>query len=181
MRILGVDPGQSIGLCLYDADQRRVLEASTVKQVADVVYDLWTCDVIVVERLVPHGASYPQVVTASFIAGRLLERAAAHMGVLHAVELTRHEVRRELQDATHGSVRVKDDPSVWAALVLLHGGQEAARKPRKRKGVIVDDGGAIGLPVAHERAALAVAVAYALKRERAIERGTSDEEPNGSA
>ena len=65
MRILGVDPGQSIGLCLYDADQRRVLEASTVKQVADVVYDLWTCDVIVVERLVPHGASYPQVVDLS--------------------------------------------------------------------------------------------------------------------
>lgn len=168
MIILGIDPGATTGWCLYDSGDRHVIEwghfpghAVAISSMAELA------GVVVVERLRPHGASFPQVVEAAYTAGRIVERFACSReygceGVVH--EVLRDVVRKTLQEATHGAVKVKDDKSVWAALVLLHG-EGSDRKPKKRKGVVVEEGGAIGGVTSHARAALAVAVAFALREK----------------
>lgn len=164
MRILGIDPGATTGWCLYDADERRVIDSGVFSghDVEAMPYGGLDSHVAV-ERVLPHGASYPQVVEAAYTCGRIVEWLSGVME-LPLSEMSRHEVRKTLQDATHGAVKVKDDKSVWAALVLLHG-EGSDKKPKKRKGVVVEAGGAIGGVTSHARAALAVAVAFALRHE----------------
>jgi hypothetical protein len=76
--------------------------------------------------------------------------------------MTRIEVKKILSAATHGEIIVRNDSTAWAALKLLHG-DGCDKKPRRKKGQIVDPGGCIGNVKSHERAALAVAVAWWLK------------------
>lgn len=164
-RILGVDPGETTGWCLYDSHTKRAGKHGTFPGFL-VPDDLesgkaWPRDDVedddepirpraVLERPVAHGPTRPHVVECAYTAGRLFsilnERCA-----LNITELTRLEVRRRLQQATNGVIQVKNDATVWAALKLLHGGESAAKK-----------GGPLYRVTGHCRAALAVAVAWTL-------------------
>ena len=155
MRILGIDPGAATGWCIYDSGARRVLACGMFPefQVPDDwetgLYHLGTRPRVAMEIPVAHGPTRPEVVRCAYVAGRLFailnDRCA-----LNVDELTRHEIRRRLQMATHGVVRVANDATVWAALKLLHG--DGCDKK----------GGALHGVKSHARAALAAAVAFAL-------------------
>lgn len=181
MKILGIDPGATTGWCLYDSVARCVLDAGQFRGHAfDVPARVVArATAIVVERPVAHGATRPQVVDCAYTAGRIVGwlvggwyPTAGRIGgwlvggwypdAVH--ELTRREVCRVLTDACHLDTRdrVKNDATAWAALVLLHG-EGSDKKPRRRKGEVVDAGGAIGRVTSHERAALAVAVAWSIQ------------------
>jgi predicted secreted protein len=73
------------------------------------------------------------------------------------LELTRREVKLALSEATQRDVVVTDDATAWAALKLLHGD------------LCDKKGGALHGVKAHERAALAVAVAFALRQAKPAE------------
>lgn len=159
MKVLGLDPGATSGWCLYDTEARRVLACGAFESFypytdPKLVASAFTLgehvlEAVVIERLVPHGATYPQVVEAAYCCGRLRERMTEHCD--RVIELKRHDVRSRLQEATHGAVRVKNDATVWAALKLLHG--DGCDKK----------GGALHGVRSHARAALAVAVAWTLQ------------------
>ena len=150
MIVLGIDPGATTGWVVYDTNTRGVTARGEFAGYGTVMLCAHQqLDVVALERLVPHGASYPQVVEAAYVAGRIVGQFQVHVR-----ELTRADVRRILQDATHGAVKVRDDKSVWSALLLIHGGESAGEK-----------GGALYGVKSHERAALAVAVAWAIKNE----------------
>jgi hypothetical protein len=151
--VLGIDPGATTGWCCYDTHTRRVVARGLYEGHDTVVLQPSgsVATVAVLERLVPHGASYPQVVESAYVAGRI---AGELRPAIQVHEMTRAEVRRILQEATHGSVKVKDDKSVRAAVVLLHGGDSAT-----------EAGGCLHGVTSHVWAALAVAVAWTLRRE----------------
>lgn len=162
MRVLGIDPGATTGWCLYDGEERRVIDCGEFDSyhLPEDVFFANDVDEVVVERLVPHGASFPQVVEAAYTCGRLVEFAAAYRGE-SPHELRRPDVRKALQElGTHGAIRVKDDASVWAALCEMHGGPDAGKKPSKKH-----PGGPLGGVKSHGRAALAVAVAWLLRED----------------
>ena len=119
--ILAIDPGETTGYVVYDPDAMRVEARGLFRGHDQVMLMPARCvvTVVVLERLVPHGASYPQVVTSAYVGGRLTERTD---GQVPTHELERQRVRNVLQEATHGAIKVKDDKTVWAALKLLHGG-----------------------------------------------------------
>lgn len=146
--ILGIDPGETTGWTLYDEVNKRAVksgefERHAVDSAVPVDY------VAVIERPVAHGPTRPQVVECAYIAGRLSQLFRTLCPINY--EMTRLQVRQRLQLATHGVVRVRNDATVWAALKILHGGDDSAKK-----------GGALHGVKAHGRAALAVAVAWTL-------------------
>lgn len=165
--ILGVDPGETTGWCVYDRDAKESCASGVFDSFMvptnwmngdawgdrdDVDYEL---PLAVLERPVAHGPTRPQVVECAYTAGRLFTILESDCA-LDIHELTRLEVRRRLQTATNGVIQVKNDATVWAALKLLHGGEGAAKK-----------GGPLYRVTGHCRAALAVAVAWTLPEVRA--------------
>ena len=153
MIVLGIDPGATTGWCMYDTEARRVLEAGQFDGY-DVPLrgpDEPIPDVIVLERPKGYGPTRPQLVDCGYIAGRLVERAGR---IRDVYELTRLDVKKTLTAATLGEINVRTDATAWAALKLLHGGDDSAKK-----------GGPLYGCKAHERAALAVAVAWVLRQE----------------
>lgn len=165
MIVLGVDPGATTGWCVYDAVARRVV---TSGQFPEHKCDILGCDgpefdVVVIERPKGQGPTRPQVVECGITFGRLaaMFEAAAHCPV---EELLRYEVKSILSAATHGEIHVKNDSTAWASLVLLHG-DGSGSKARTRKGEIVELAGRIGGVTSHERAALAVAVAWSIREQ----------------
>lgn len=161
MILLGIDPGATTGWCAYDTDRRVAIAAGEFREHSMDGVHLPDWDVCIQERPKGYGATRPDVVDAAYVAGRIAEKVSLSD---EYAELTRHEVCKLLSDATHGEVRVKNNATAWAALVLLHGDGSDA-KPRRKKGKIVSPGGAIGEVHGHARAALAVAVAWWLMRE----------------
>lgn len=134
MHILGIDPGAKTGWCVYDTINRQVLEAGTIEthivtEEVRLAWKQWQVDRVVMERLVPHGATYPQVVDAAYTSGRLVE-LVPHLGVCATlpIEITRRAVRKTLQTETNGSVRVQNDKTVKEALKLLHDDPNCDRK-----------------------------------------------------
>jgi len=147
------------------AEERRAFDAGQFRgHVWDQRFDglIDSPDVIVIEKPVAHGATRPQVVECAWVAG-WLEGALAREGKA-VCNLTRREVCKTLTDACSLPTedRVRNDATAWAALVLLHG-EGSDKKARTRKGEIVEPAGAIGGVTSHERAALAVAVAWAIR------------------
>jgi len=166
VRVLGIDPGATTGWGIYDARTRRVVKAGKFRGAdADIEGSAYlSCvDVAVIERPVAHGPTRPQVVDCAWFAGQLERDARQWADEVHV--LTRLEVRQTLTEATHGVVRVVNDATAWAALRLLHGGDGCDRRPKVRKGVVIEEGGPIGGVTSHERAALALAVAWLLRNE----------------
>lgn len=148
--ILGIDPGTTTGWCLYDTATRRALRSGQFSESLrspDFTMAEHEATCIVIEKPVAHGPTRPQVVECAWIAGRL----AAHT---MAQALTRREIKQALTEATQRDVVVTTDATAWAALKLLHG-YGCDRK-----------GGALWGVKAHERAALAVCVAWGLKNEQ---------------
>lgn len=167
MRVLGLDPGATTGWCLYDDEQRRVLDCGTVPgdSFLDIPRSVWgRVDVAIIERPVAHGPTRPEVVECAWVAGCLWRDMLHLLGRSKARQMRRLEVRQVLTAATHGVVRCTNDATVWAALVLLHG-EGSDRKPKTRKGEVIDDGGPLGRVTSHARAALAVAVAWTLRAQ----------------
>lgn len=159
MNILGIDPGATTGWCLYDSVARRVIAAGDFDEHRCAA--MWaaccqrklTVHAIVMERPKGYGPTRPQLVDCGYVAGRIAGWFTS--GGCNVEELTRIEVKNTLREATHGEVSLKNDACVWAALKLLHG--EGCDKK----------GGALHGVRAHERAALAVAVAWALRETAA--------------
>ena len=169
MKVLAIDPGATTGWCLYDTDARRVLDAGQFRG-ADVGMPpaVLSAEAAVIERPVAHGPTRPQVVDCAWFAGLLCAWLEDRFpGDAHT--LTRLEVKQALTAATHGEVHVKNDSTAWAALKLLHGGEGCDRKARKKNGEVIEPAGPIGGVKSHERAALALAVAWALLNQKTTE------------
>lgn len=152
MRILGIDPGDTVGWCLYDALEARVVASGMF---AHALYptpmDLpqVQADALVIEEPVGFRGCPPAMVDCGFAAGRLYEVFARLVDRTPAL-LTRMAVRKALTAMTLGTIVARNDATVWACLLAIHGGESAAKK-----------GGPIYGVRSHARAALAVAVAYA--------------------
>ena len=162
MKVLAIDPGATTGWCLYDTEARRVLDAGQFEGAESEVSPEAECaEVAVIERPVAHGPTRPQVVDCAWFAGLMCAWLEDRFpGYAHT--LTRLEVKQALTAATHGEVHVKNDATAWAALKLLHGGEGCDRKAKVKKGVELEPAGPIGGVKSHERAALALAVAWDL-------------------
>lgn len=165
MIVLGLDPGMATGWALYDCAHRHCIAVGEFPGhsiPSDLAARSRLC-VNVIERLRPHGASYPQVVEAAYVCGRLVGMLGNEQRPVH--ELRRDDVRRELQVATHGAIQVADDATVWAALRLLHG--DGCTK----------QGGALHLlkpsETGHARAAVAVAVAWCIRERLFVPAGAA--------
>lgn len=147
--IFAIDPGARSGWCLYHGGERRVLAAGQFdghELTEEALEAARSATVVAIERPRGYGPTRPQLVDCGYTAGRLV-------GALLAIgrqvaELTRLDVCKRLSAAAHGVVHVRNDATAWAALLLLHGGDLAGKK-----------GGPLHGVRAHERAALAVAVA----------------------
>ncbi len=171
MMVLGIDPGMTTGWVSYDARERQVVRAGQFRGHEHDIPEaaLWDADAIVIERPVAHGATRPQVVECAFVAGHLCGQIG-ELDVVH--ELTRREVCKILTDACSLPTedRVRSDATAWAALKLLHG-DGCDQRPRVKGGVVIDPGGCIGMVRSHERAALAVAVAWHLRQKEEAGKG----------
>ncbi len=161
MKILGIDPGATTGWCSYDSETRTVLDCGHFAgHEVEGLPSGALAAVVAIERPKGYGPTRPQLVDCGYVCGRLVEWAGGCME-MEVNELTRLEVCKTLSAAVHGEVNVRTDATAWAALLLLHGGVDAGRKPSKKHG----PGGVLGTVTGHARAALAVAVAYALRQE----------------
>jgi hypothetical protein len=162
MIVLGIDPGTVTGWCVYDSVARRAIAGGEFPEhLADFGDYNGRVDVVVIERPKGQGPTRPDVVECGITFGRLMQWACGKWPVVH--ELLRYEIKSILSKATLGEVAVRTDATAWAALKLIHG-EGSDRKAKTRKGVEVSPPGAIGvLAGSHQRAALAVAVAWVLR------------------
>lgn len=173
MNILGIDPGATTGWCVYSTETRRAIECGAFcgHDYGGTSLDLALHEpgigAIAIERPKGYGPTRPQLVDCGYVAGRLVERLARCRSIYPSgvLELTRLEVCKALTAAVHGQINVRNDATAWAALLLLHGGDDAGRKARTKKGVEIEPAGALGIVTGHARAALAVAVAWSLRME----------------
>lgn len=172
--ILGLDPGATTGWCIYNPFTRRAIDCGEFEghEYGGTALDLVLYGAgssalrVVIERPKGYGPTRPQMVDCGYVCGRLIERIARRdsirAGEVH--ELTRMDVCKILTAAMHGALNVRNDATAWAALLHLHGEQSGLRAKRK-KGVEIAPAGALGIVTGHARAALAVAVAWAIKNE----------------
>lgn len=181
MRILGIDPGKTIGLAVYDTHEQTVTEASqarTVQEVAEYVRQALGAnrvDAFAIERprIYSHAGNELADTIEQFgalwrvcggTAPLPAETRAVQAGVyrvevqgwdfsrpLYGVE--RRAVVRELYRVLGEDVR--GDAGVWAALVELHGGRGTADRRATRS----EPAGVLGLlhGLPHGRAAFATA------------------------
>ena len=165
MKIIGFDPGATTGFAVYDSTERRLIACGHFPrhQFSTDAWDhvLWSADgktPVVFESLEqPRGNIFPAVVLAAIDEGRMREQVLASTGIEpHCI--SRHEVKQVLSAAVHNEPYCKTDKDVWAALVVLHG--EGSDQKRTKS----HEAGCIGLATSHERAALAVAVAWAIRQ-----------------
>lgn len=167
--IMGVDPGATTGWCLWDT-RRIVLGSGQFDQhicSATFIAALDSASMAVVEGFDDvHAGIYPQTVHAAVTCGRLLEIIERRN--IACTQMGRMVIKSELQRAVHSEVRVQKDKDVWTALTLLHG-PGSDKKPRVKRGVVVEPGGTLGTVRDHARAALAAAVAWHLRFAAATE------------
>lgn len=165
MIVLGIDPGAESGWCLYHAAQKRSVRSGKFAEFDlsdEVLVAAEEADHIVVESLrKAHAGVYPTTVESAYFCGRIVERLMARFTAVH--EMLRIDVKRTLTDATFGEIRAKNDSTVWQAIKMLHGGAGSDSKGKRKKGVVIEPPGPIGSVVKHERAALAVAVAWTIR------------------
>lgn len=161
MLILGLDPGATTGWCLYDTEGRRVIDCGTFERwyCADMANAISRNKVehVIIESVVPaRGGIYPQTVEAALIQGHLEEFIECRL-VNAPHRMTRGDIRKTLSTAVHRDPVVVNDKTAWQALAILHG-PGSDRRTTKKGG----PGGSIGDVASHERAALAVTVAWAI-------------------
>jgi hypothetical protein len=175
VKILGIDPGATIGLCVYDTETRRAVWADQYTALgaamAGISYArLWKgAEVIGIERARIYGAGGASVANTIEQVGWLLASLGASLpdnsaaivrcgGDVHTLE------RRAVVSALSAAVgqSVKGDAGVWQALCTLHPGgsqRPVAGKPATRQKPAVDavEAGPLYGVSSHARAALAVA------------------------
>ena len=172
MKAIGVDPGRTIGLCLYDLDARRVIDACECRFAEDAV------DVVHAWR---RDNDYPRVAIewprAYGLAGNDIADACAQAGALYwacggrllpaepedprigdtcVVALTRQQVTKRLSQEL--AEQVKGDAGVWSALLTIHGGKGVADK---RSTKASPEAGPLSLLAGKPHAKAALAVAWA--------------------
>lgn len=158
MIVLGIDPGATTGWCEYDTELRRPINSGTFEGESDDI-PAAVCvraAFIVIEKPQGYGPTRPEMVDCGIVSGQLHERMRNRWGAVHW--MTRREIKNVLTAATQRDVVVTDDASAWAAVKLLHTENADVPMPDKK-------GGALYGVKSHERAALAVAVAWAIKNE----------------
>lgn len=185
MRVLGIDPGKTIGLCVYDTVLRRVMDATQCHTVSDAHREITRMAFVdqfkmyaierpriyskgggeIADTLEQFGALW--VVCTRFAAAMPSEWLPRVPGAYRVTAgptpvwaLERRAVLGEL--STQIGTQVKGDAGVWTALCDLHGGKGTADQKQTKKLPQGPLGALAGLP--HARAALAVAyVAGALE------------------
>jgi len=177
MLVIGIDPGQTIGLCVYASDSRQVLQAEQSHSVSHALSLLGVmrhrhsvyCVAIerpriyskggsdIADTLEQFGAFWASVGAGTF--AMPAESGCAAPGAYRSQSLiTRWAVERRAvvaQLSAELGGTVKGDAGVWAALVDLHGGKGVADLRATAKREAGPLGLLAGLP--HARAALAVA------------------------
>ena len=177
MIVIGIDPGNTIGLCVYDTEAKRSLFAGqyttpemALNAIEGVKYWGLEADAIGIERARIYGAGGASVANTIEQVGWLLASLGAHLpdgkdaiqecGARIIYTLERRAVVSALSDAVGQSV--KGDAGVWQALCTLHPGaaqRPVAGKPATRTKPAVDavEAGPLYGVSSHARAALAVA------------------------
>jgi hypothetical protein len=175
VKILGIDPGATIGLCVYDTEAKRAVFAAQHTDPMEAVHHVrhlitvWWPKGIGIERARIYGTGGNEVANTieqvGFILGKLAERLPDNSGSICECgggyyTVTRQAVVSALSVAVGQSV--KGDAGVWQALCTLHpgGGQRpVAAKPATRQKPAVDavEAGPLFGVSSHARAALAVA------------------------
>jgi len=186
MLVIGIDPGQTIGLCVYASDSRQVLQAAQAHAVGDALavfsamrqqYSVY-CVAIerpriyskggsdIADTLEQFGALWASVGAGTFAMpaesgcaapGAYRVQGQGLQSLLTRWAVERRAVVAQLTAELGGTV--KGDAGVWAALVDLHGGKGVADVRATAKREAGPLGLLAGLP--HARAALAVAYAAA--------------------
>jgi len=178
MRVLGIDPGKTIGLCVYDTELRKVLDAAQVHSLSEARREITR--MAFVDQFKAYAIERPRFYSkgGGEIADTLeqfgaLWVACAGFGALMPAEsvptspgayrvqagpvpvwaLERRAVTAEL--SAHLDLQVKGDAGVWTALCDLHGGKGIADQKQTKKLPQGPLGALSGM--SHARAALAVA------------------------
>ena len=175
MIVIGIDPGVTIGLCVYDTETRRAVWSGQFTDLHDAMSQVsyldtsMNCDAIGIERARIYGAGGASVANTIEQVGWLLASLGASLpdssaaivhcgGDVHTLE------RRAVVSALSAAVgqSVKGDAGVWQALCTLHPGaaqRPVAAKPATRQKPAVDavEAGPLYGVSSHARAALAVA------------------------
>ena len=165
MIAIGIDPGKTIGLCLYDGE--RVLAAEQCSTAAEAVQHAmaWWLQypeaVVAVEWPRVYGIGGNDIADtcaqAGWIWGRLGGITPPIEGITTGMRaLTRGEVVSAL--SRRMGQQVRGDAGVWAALVELHGGKGIADCKPNKKG----EGGPLGLLAGKPHAKAALSVAWAV-------------------
>lgn len=180
MLLIGIDPGQTIGLCVYASHTRRILQAAQAHSVQDALaifadmrfqHSVWSVAIErpriyskgggdIADTLEQFGALWARVGPADF--AMPAESGCAAPGAYRfqgpSSLITRWAIERRAvvaQLSAELGATVKGDAGVWAALVDLHGGKGVADLRATAKREAGPLGLLAGLP--HARAALAVA------------------------
>lgn len=168
MLVLGVDPGKKTGWCSYDTEHRWAVAAGEFPNwEIDIGDRCANPDAVVLERPKGQGPTFPDVVEAGIAFGWLLRWFEARLPNVHWIY--RYDVKSALRDATLGEVLPTNDRGVWAALKMLHGGDNADRVASKKNPLAgpLAKCRANGKLTTDTQAALAVAVAWDLRNRQA--------------
>lgn len=185
MRVLGIDPGKTIGLCVYDTVLRRVMDATQCHTVSDAHREITRMAFVdqfkmyaierpriyskgggeIADTLEQFGALWAMCtrLTASMPSESLPRVPGAYRVTASPTPVWALERRAVLGElSAQLAAQVKGDAGVWTALCDLHGGKGTADQKSTKKLARGPLGALAGLP--HARAALAVAyVAGALE------------------
>ncbi len=166
MIVIGIDPGKTIGLCLYNGE--RVLAAEQCSTAEEAVFyamswlHLWPDAIVAVEWPRVYGIGGNDIADTCAQAGYIWARMGPGTplpseGTVHWQRaLTRGEVVSAL--SRRMGQQVRGDAGVWAALVELHGGKGVADCKPGKKG----EGGPLGLLAGKPHAKAALSVAWAV-------------------
>lgn len=159
-RILGIDPGAKTGWCTYDSERRCVNDSGWFETtLVSWQGEITECDVIVIEKPRVFPGSPPNMGDACINSGILWHKLLTLFGRA-PLWLTMNEIRSRLSRATHGEINARNNATVTAALRIVHG-DDSDKRPKIKKGKVIEEGGPIYVRNNHERDALAAAWACA--------------------
>lgn len=178
MRIIGIDPGKTIGMVLYDSDARKVIDATEMKgETALLGIRDFAHDWIHMDKVTAVAVEWPRIYSKAgnevadtciqtgmiwwmlgargmpFESGNWIYQKGVY---LHSI--TRQQVVKTLSETMGQAVRT--DAGVWAAMLELHGGKGVA----DRRATKTIAGGPLALLSGKPHAKAALAVAWAVSK-----------------
>lgn len=170
MRILAVDPGETVGWVIFDTDSFDVMDHGEFEFTAGWPQSSLPLRLAqscrehqihraLIEIPVGQGITRPTMVATGIITGQIIGYLYAHG--FKTENMPRYEIKKALRKATLGTIEINNDKSVRDALRLLFGEDcdRKGRKGTKKKEAVLP--GIFGHVSGHEWAALALAVAWA--------------------